>query len=226
MHPKFAGDTHDITKLSIMNWLAPGETWLMHPMYYALEGEVRDMGFPQRISHALRTRLVTGDIQQRPLLTGAVANDSGHLFMDPDTGVLLDNARVMRSQNHRHVHPINAYLRVAEIAAVARQPARARQLTLVYDASFDNNPNHRDADNEIKGRAGQQLRKKLRRIHEQEGQPVYAAAYITHNQSVAFMWASTDRQLVTDATRLIMATSRLPDCCFVDDGTGHAAPQP
>ena len=38
MHPKFAGDPHDIAKLSIMDWLDPNARWLIHPMYFPLRG--------------------------------------------------------------------------------------------------------------------------------------------------------------------------------------------
>ena len=97
---------------------------------------------------------------------------------------------------------------------------------LVYDVSFDNNPSQPDPDGELKGPAGQQLRKKLNRIREAEGERVHAASYIAHNQGVAFVWASTDCELLSNATRRLMTASRLPDCCFLDDGCGHVTPHP
>ena len=226
MHPKFAGDPHDIAKPRIMNWLDPDAKWFIHPMYFPLQGEIRNDEFPARVAHSLRANLVTGDIRQRPQLVNAAAGDPGHLFLDPDTGVLLNNAVARRKDTHPHVAPLNAYVRVREIVAAARCPARAGQLVMVYDASFDNNPNQLDPDGEANGPAGQQLRKKLHRIHGAEGEPVYAAAYIAHNQGIAFMWASTDCELVSESTRRLMAASRLPHCCFVDDGCGHVPPQP
>ena len=226
MHPKFAGDPHDIAKLSIMDWLDPNARWLIHPMYFPLRGEILDDEFPGRIAQSLRANLVTGDIWQRPKLVNAVAVGTGHLFLDPDTGVLLDNAVARRKDTHLHVAPLNAYVRVCEVVAAARYPLRAERLVLVYDVSFDNNPKRPDPDGELKGQAGQQLRKKLNRIREAEGERVHAAAYIAHNQGVAFIWASTDCELVSNATRRLMTASRLPDCCFVDDGCGHVPPHP
>ena len=105
MHPKFAGDPHDIAKLSIMYWLDPDARWLIHPMYFPLRGEIRNDEFPGRIAHSLSANLVTGDIWQRPQLVNATAVDPGHLFLDPDTGVLLDNAVARRKNTHLHVPP-------------------------------------------------------------------------------------------------------------------------
>ena len=196
------------------------------PCIFPYAGEILDDEFPGRIAQSLRANLVTGDIWQRPKLVNAVAVGTGHLFLDPDTGVLLDNAVARRKDTHLHVAPLNAHVRVCEVVAAARYPLRAERLVLVYDVSFDNNPKRPDPDGELKGQAGQQLRKKLNRIREAEGERVHAAAYIAHNQGVAFIWASTDCELVSNATRRLMTASRLPDCCFVDDGCGHVPPHP
>ena len=128
MHPKFAGDPHDIVKLSIMEWLDPDDRWLIHPMYFPLRGEIRDHEFPGRIAHLLRANLVTGDIWHRPQLVDAAAADPGHLFLDPDTGVLLDNAVARRKVTHLHVDPLNAYVYVRDVVAAARCPLREKRL--------------------------------------------------------------------------------------------------
>lgn len=226
MHPKFAGDPHDIAKMSIMKWLDPDGRWLLHPMYFPLRGEPRKREFPRRFAHSLHANLVTGDICQRPQLVSAAAGDHGHLFLDPDTGVLLDNAKARAKAKHRHITAENAYVRVREIVAAARCPARAGRLVLVYDVSFDNNPKRLDPDGEHKGPARQQLKKKLKRISEAKGETVHVAAYIAHNQGVAFLWASTHCELVSNHTRQLMVASRLPECCFLDDGCGHVPSAP
>ena len=206
MNPGKVGDTHDIAKLSMLRWLAPGEKWLIHPMYFPTRSEERDEAFPCRYADSLQVQLVRGDIWQRQQLIDSVAEDQGHLFLDPDTGLRLDYSRTRE------------HVTVRELIEVANSPARKRKLTLVYDHTIDRNPKQIDCDEEEKGPPGQQIIKKLRRLHEAE---VHAAAYIAHNQRIAFVWASADPGIVSGATRRIQPASRLPDCCFVDDGCGH-----
>ena len=196
MNPSKAGDTHDIAKLSLMNWLDPDKKkWLIHPMYFPPS----DPAFPCRYADALRVRLVSGDVRRRQRLVEAVAQDCGHLFLDPDTGLQLKNAKQWK------------YVSVHELIEIAKSPARKGYLTLVYDHSISR---YYKKD----GTPGQQIREKLRHLHKAG---VHAAAYIAHNQRISFVWASTDANILSDATCRIVTASCLPDCCFVDDGCSH-----
>ena len=196
MHPSKYGDTYEMAKLCMLDWLSFGEEWLIHPMYFPPRNEERDETFPCWYAEFLRVRLVTGNIQQRADLQNVVAANPGHLFLDPDTGLRLDGAR--RRQ----------FVSIDEFINIARSPARDHKLVLVYDQSI--NFDH--------GRAGsrrQQVRRKLCRLHVAK---VHAVAYVSH---VAFLWASTDRGVVDAATHRFLVASRLPQCRLVDDGCGH-----
>ena len=206
MHPSKVGDVHDIAKPNILNWLAPDKKWLIHPMYFPPLSENRDEAFPCQYADYLQVRLVGGDITQRRHLVRAVAHDPGYLFLDPDTGLRLDNTR-----SRQHVT-------LGELIAIADPDGTTRNLVLVYDHTIDRNFNRKYPDGERKGPPGQQVGRKLCTLHEAG---VHAAAYIAHNQRIAFIWASTDYEAVSDATRQIMSRSRLPDCCFIDDRCGH-----
>ena len=88
----------------------------------------------------------------------AVAENPGHLFLDPDTGLHLDTAK-----SPQHVN-------VNEFIAMAHSPTRERKLVLVYDQSIDRRY-------KIKGTPRQQLRDKLSCLYEAE---VHSAAYVSH----------------------------------------------
>ena len=193
MHPSKFGDTYDIVKLSLLGWLLPDERWLTHPMYFPPRREVRDNTFPRRYADFLGARLVHGNIAQRRQLTRAVAEDPGHLFLDPDTGLRLGNAR-----NRDAVSS-------AELIEIAHSPNRQQNLVLVYDQSIDRNA----------GPRRQQIRRKLRCLHEAN---IHGTAYVSHT---AFIWVSKDPEIVSAATRRLVLASHLPECCLVDDGCPH-----
>ena len=190
MHPSKFGDTYEMAKLCVLDWLIPEKEWLIHPMYFPRNGEERDETFPCRYADFLGLRLVNGDIWQRRNLVNAVAEESGHLFLDPDTGLQLDAARRGK------------FVSAGELIEIARSPAREGKLVLVYDQSV----------NFDEGKAGtrrQQVRRKLCRLHDAK---VHTVAYVSH---IAFIWASTDPEVVCAATRRLLLASRLPGCRFV-----------
>ena len=196
MHPSKFGDTYDIAKMSILGWLLEdGEEWLTHPMYFPPQNEVRDETFPGRYADFLEARLVNGDIARRPQLTHAVAEDPGHLFLDPDTGLRLGRARNRDAVSSD------------ELIEIAHSRNRQQNLVLVYDQSIDRNA----------GPPRQQIREKLRHLHA-ANPVVHGAAYVSH---IAFIWVSTDPEIVSAATRKLVLASRLPERCFVDDGCAH-----
>ena len=196
MHPSKFGDTYEMAKLCMLHWLAPDEEWLFHPMYFPPINEEWDETFACRYADFLGVRLAHGNIKERSELVDAVAENPGHLFLDPDTGLRLDNAKAPQHVN------------VNEFIAMAHSPTREHKLVLVYDQSIDRRYN-------IKGTPNQQLGDKLRRLHEAD---VHAAAYVSH---IAFIWASTDPEIVSAAARRLVSASHLPDFRLVDDGCAH-----
>ncbi len=196
MHPSKFGDTYEMAKLCMLGWLAPDEEWLIHPMYFPAKSEAPDETFPCWYADFLGVRLVRGNIKQRPKLVDAVAANPGRLFLDPDTGLRLNKAKLRQ------------FVNVEEFIAIAHSPARERKLVLVYDQSI--NFNHGEA-----GTPRQQVRRKLCRVHDAN---VHAVAYVSH---IAFIWASTEPEIVSAATRRFLLGSRLPLWRLVDDGCAH-----
>ena len=212
MEPIKFGDTFDIAKRSVLGWLDPEWNWLMHPMYFPARN--RDEAFPGQFADSLGVRLVQGDIEQRPQLVEVVATNPGHLFLDPDKGLRLDNWRwdpvegLQLDNLRRDLAESRPFVNIDEFIEIARSPARERKLVLVYDQSI--NRDYRKA-----GTPRQQLMRKLWRLR---GVGIHAVAYVSH---IAFIWASTNPEIVCAATRQLLLASHLPDCCFVDDGCAH-----
>ena len=196
MHPSKFGDTYDIAKLSILGWiLEDGQEWLTHPMYFPPQKEVRDETLPCWYADFLGVQLVSGEITQRRQLLRAVAEDPGHLFLDPDTGLKLGKAR------------IRTHVSSDELIDIVHSDNHKDHLVLVYDQSMDRNA----------GPRRQQIKEKLRHLRAAEP-AVHGAAYVSHT---AFIWVSPDPKIVCDATRRVLQASHLPECCFVDDECGH-----
>ncbi len=202
MHPSKVGDTYDIAKLCMLGWLIPEEEWLVHPMYFPAQDEKRDETFPCWYADFLGLRLVSGDIRQRRNLVNTVAENPGHLFLDPDTGLRLR----LDPANQRQ------FVSADEFIEIVHSPARDRKLALVYDQSIN-------FDTRKAGSRRDQVREKLRCLHSAD---IHAVAYVSHT---AFIWASKDPTVVNTATTRLLSESRLPPCCFVDDGCAHV-PRP
>lgn len=207
MRPIHLGDTHDIAKLRVLNWLAPEETWFAHPMYFLKANEIRDAAFPDQYADFLGVNLVNENIECRHQLVDAVTQRPGNLFLDPDTGLRLTNTMPRRSVDNTP----RKHLNVKELIAVAESPKRKRNLVLVYDHAISR-------DYTTKGTPVEQVTDKLCRIRDGN---VHAVAYIAYHQRISFIWASKECDIVSEATRRIVEASRLPICCFVDDGCGH-----
>ena len=202
MHPSKFGDTYDMAKMCMLRWLAPDEEWFIHPMYFPPGNQVRDDAFPGRYADFLELQLVRGNIAQRQDLVNAVANDPGHLFLDPDTGLRPDNGIQLDRAEWRK------FVSEDELIEIACSTDREQKLVLVYDQSIDRRYRQVCVPR-------QQIRMKLRRLHDAG---VHAVAYVSH---IAFIWASSDPGVVNAATRRLLCASGLPIFRFVDDGCAH-----
>ena len=113
MHPSKFGDTYEMAKMCVLPWLAPDEEWLIHPMYFTKRNEIRDDTFPGRHAEFLGLRLVRGNIAQRQELVNAVAHDSGHMFLDPDTGLRVEDDLPLHRAKWRKFVSVNEFIEIA-----------------------------------------------------------------------------------------------------------------
>ena len=199
MHPKYFGESHDMAKQQIMQWLAPDEQWAAHPMWFDQRAEdPRHPNFPDKYAKALGVRIVDGDHRDRSKFHEVAATCGEHLLLDPDTGLWQGR------NSKKHVT-------VEQFTQIVKSQVRQGKLTLIYDQSY-----RRDKVNIWK-----QTEAKLRNLR---GKDVHAVAYMAHEGSkVRFIWASRNPETIKDATQRMQEKSGFPYCRFVDDGCGHVS---
>ena len=200
MHPKYFGESHDMAKRDIMKWLAPNKRWEAHPMWFnERPNPPDDRAFLNNYAAALDVVIIDGESPNPNELLEAAITCRKNLLLDPDTGLWQPrNGRMSR----KHV-------RIDHFIQIMNSPERQGNLTLIYDQSYLRN----GVD------IWEQTRMKLRVLCE--GQ-VHAVAYMAHAGSrVRFIWASTNCEIITEATQRMQIESGYPCCRFIDDECGH-----
>lgn len=180
MNTDHLGDSYDLAKATIIGWLSG--KWVAHPMLTKqMDGDSQDLLRKLLgVSDLLSTGVLTPGDDRDAYLRCAREHTAGHVFLDPDTGILLEKAG--RSPKH---------LFTSEIVAVVRAPGRERLLTLVYDQSFQRGQDKAGA-----------LREKLACFAQHA---VAGAAYVSH---ACFVILSAEQSLVDGAVSRLM--QRLP----------------
>ena len=83
MKPTFFGDSHDMAKRQIRQWLAPNEEWRAHPMWYDERPEPAwAMPFLSRYAAALNVSIVQGESSVRAEFLEAVQGCEEHLLLE------------------------------------------------------------------------------------------------------------------------------------------------
>ncbi len=124
MRLQYFGDFYDLAKRFLMQCLAPDEPWGIIPMF-------TDEWNPEQI--ALFEGLLGGCARQTEIVTAQTdrvtyfeeALEDGHTFIDPDTGVSLENRR---SENWPK------FISLEELSDFVLQ--NSDHMTLVYDQSY------------------------------------------------------------------------------------------
>ena len=184
------GDSYDIVKQSILQWLSDCGTWSVHPMFTDKD----PTSYAQEYRRFLGVGIVTTESfrKYRRDRWVAAGNDcEDHLFLDPDTGLRLDKPK----------RDISKYLLVGELVTLAK--ARPKKLTLVFDQSIDRRK-EKSGTNEV------QAREKLKRL---ESRGVHGLAYRSHAN---FILVSCDQDVLRDAKSTLINSSQLPLDRFVE----------
>ena len=207
MHPRHFGESHDMAKRDIMQWLAPGPHWAAHPMWFNdRPGPFPDWPFLEQYAAALHVRIVDHEQQDTPRRLEAAARCNTHLLIDPDTGL----------SGPRDARRSNKLIAMQQFIDIVNSHDRRGQITLIYDQSYYRTPGGIDI--------WQQTTEKLQTLRDSS---IHAVAYMAHTGTMLrFIWASTHGQTITDATRTMQLQSRYPYCRFVDDGCGHVRAAP
>jgi len=185
MWMKYFGDSYDIVKKSLLDWLSAFGPWAAHPMFTHRTSPQGAAAF----SRFLGVPLVTADVLT-PLCDRGCYFASCHschsVFLDPDTGVRL---RVTRRRDAPH------YIFARELIDLVK--VRPQALTLTFDQSL------------ARGRERGQIRVKLAHF---AAHGIHAFAYVSH---ASFIVLGQSGVLVRRAHEQILAASGLPTRCIV-----------
>ena len=181
MRPEFLGDSFDIVKRCLIEWLAPLGTWATHPMLTERMSPNRMEIYADLLgTQILSRKLLTCEIDRDKYLAPARECD-GHVFLDPDTGIRLKPTKGKKAP---------FYLFGSELVAIAS--ARPKSLALVFDKSVP------------RGSERQHLEGKLSSF---AAQGVHGVAYVSH---ACFVLVGKEKDLVETAFDIILKESRLP----------------
>ena len=182
---KHLGDSYDIVKQSLLGWLRFFGEWSVHPMFTdsVTGGDGESFG-RFRNARVISTEILKGNTDRSAYFSCALS--CGNLFLDPTTGLRLEETNRRKMPN---------YLFGSELALLTRK--RPVSLTLVFDQSLANGKDESQR---------QQLDKKLHNLLEQHN--VSAFAYVSH---ACFIIAGVDVKLLDRARQQIVAESKLPE---------------
>ena len=212
MNPDKFGDSYDIVKRNIIEWLRQCGTWAIHPMF-SKEFSQSSPSFAEEYGKFLDSGLLTanpvppysGEIPRLGARWNAYLAErhtyfqnarqwdrTDHLFIDPDTGLWLPTSNDAKQLPGLRKEP--QYLMAEELLDFAK--ARPDKLALVFDQSFSRNL----VRNERRSKAEDKLAwlKKHR---------VYGIAYSSHAN---FVLVSANKDLLNDAKRTLLEQSKLP----------------
>jgi hypothetical protein len=180
MKLQFFGDSYDIVKKSLIEWLAEFGSWSAHPMFTERVTPDEAASFSRFLGAPLLSdEALTPETRRAEYF--ALCRTAINLFLDPDTGVRLLPCQGLKSVN---------YVFGQELVEWSR--ARPRALTLVFDQSFS------------RGRQIEDIQKKLAFF---ESHRVHGFAYSSH---APFLLLSADLELARRARERLLQVSGLP----------------
>jgi hypothetical protein len=185
MKMRYFGDSYDIVKQSLLQWLREFGDWSAHPMFTEAVTAVEVKAFESLLgATVVSTEVLTLDTDRAAYL--ACGSSCGHLFLDPDTGLRMRSTRGVRAPE---------YLFGGELIQLVQQ--RSKSLTVVFDQSVG------------RGSERLHLEGKLRALRHHD---VFGFAYVSH---ACFLVVSMDREAIDRARSRVIAKSHLPDSRFL-----------
>lgn len=185
MDLKHFGDSYDIVKKSLLQWLAPFGPWGAHPMFSHPVSEIEAESFSRFLAVPLTSTAVISLASDRPNYFRESGNCRS-IFLDPNTGV-----RLHRGESRRATE----FVFSDEVVEMAR--TKSKGLVLVFDQSL------------ARGSEREQVRAKLASFSEQG---IDGFAYISH---ASFLILGQSSELVRDARSAVLISSGLPEARIV-----------
>ena len=188
MDLKHFGDSYDIVKKSLLQWLASFGPWAAHPMFTHPVTDAEANEFSRFLGVRLVSTKVFPASSDRSSYF-AECKDARSIFLDPDTGVRLSSFNGVLSWN---------FIFADELVQLAT--ARPNGLVLSFDQSL------------ARGRERQQVQAKLRHFRSRG---VFGFAYVSH---AAFLVLSKSDSLIESARDQVVAASGLPQARLSANG--------
>lgn len=180
MRPQFFGDSYDIVKQSLIDWLSGFGEWLVHPMFTVSVSRGAATEFSRFLGATLLSvDVLTPETDRSEYFTSC--HKCGHLLLDPDIGLRIKRTAPAQAPS---------YLFGAELISMVR--ARPNSLTLVFDQSV------------ARGAERSQIEQKLSHLLSQG---IHGLAYVSH---ACFVLVGLDGALIDKAYQRIRKESRLP----------------
>lgn len=194
MHRDKFGDSYDIVKQSILRWLASCGKWVVHPMITGNPSFAEDYYGFLNVGPVLPEPKAFRQSSRKEWIEIAKGCQC-HLFLDPNTGLRQDLPNSGQQ----------SFLKISELADIAKADARRKKLTLVFDQSID--PAY-VVDPRIgkdrKAKSQARLKWKLRKLKEH---CVHGVAYNSHAK---FILVSANENVLKEASETLFRESGLP----------------
>lgn len=181
MDLKHFGDSYDIVKKALLQWLSPFGPWAAHPMFTHAVTDIEAAAFSNFLGVPLASTAVIAVDSDRPEYFAA-CGDCRSIFLDPDTGVRLHRREPKRATE---------FIFADEIVKIAK--IKERGLVLVFDQSL------------ARGSERDHVQAKLDHFM---AQGIDGFAYISH---ASFLVLGRSGALVRDARNHVVAISGLPE---------------
>lgn len=181
MHLKHFGDSYDLVKKLLLQWLAPFGPWGVHPMFTHEVSDAEVAKFSRFLATPVLSTQVLGlDTNRGEYLS--TCGDCRSVFLDPDTGV-----RLHRRERDRATE----FIFEDELRTLAR--ARSGGLVMVFDQSLP------------RGSESVQAQAKLDHFARCD---IAGFAYVSQ---ACFLVLGASHQLADEARSHLLKVSDLPD---------------
>jgi hypothetical protein len=180
MKLRYFGDSYDIVKRSLIEWLAEFGSWVTHPMFTEVVPSEQASAFSCLLKTPLLSeRVLTPQTDRAEYFSSC--HTAGNLFLDPDTGVFPQPRRGSKSVN---------YVFGTELVEWCR--LRPNALTLIFDQSYS------------RGSKKEAVQRKLAYFAQEK---IYGFVYESH---ATFLLLDADSELIKRARERLLEVSGLP----------------
>ena len=185
MRMKYFGDSYDVVKRSLVDWLLEFGDWDAHPMFTEEVSNAETKMYSDFLNVHVSSKAVLNPTTNR-ITYFKSTKESGNMFLDPNTGVKLYGGQLRPSPD---------YLYLFELQKIVHH--RPSFLTLVFDQAV------------ARGNEPKSVATKLARFQESG---IHGMTYISH---ACFHILAADSNLLRSVYSRLLKKSKLPNSRFI-----------